>query len=195
MTADLIKLRKTHTVFTNGDATVGSGSGFVKQVSIKNKPFNPAPTTTATMNVVAVANFDVAVQSPQVTFSHTGTWYDYYGGGQTITVGSTSFTIELQPGQYKLYTDVNIGGAQVVTGTEENDELAIQLFPNPTNNILKIEAPEQIISVSLVSTQGSKLPLTRIDNASWDVASIATGLYIAEIRTEGGLVRKRVIKK
>jgi hypothetical protein len=93
-----------------------------------------------------------------------------------------------------LYTDVSIGG-QVVTGTEENDELAIQLFPNPTNNILKIEAPEQIISVSLVSTQGSKLPLTRIDNASWDVASIATGLYIAEIRTEGGLVRKRVIKK
>ncbi|MCA4894889.1 MAG: T9SS type A sorting domain-containing protein [Cytophagales bacterium] len=195
VTADLIKLRKTHTVFTNGDATVGSGSGFVKQVSIKNKPFNSAPTTTATMNVVAVANFDVTVQSPQVTFSHTGTWYDYYGGGQTITVGSTSFTIELQPGQYKLYTDVNIGGAQVVTGTEENDELAIQLFPNPTNNILKIEAPEQIISVSLVSTQGNKLPLTRIDNTSWDVASIATGLYIAEIRTEGGLVRKRVIKK
>jgi hypothetical protein len=96
VTAALIKLRKTHTVFTNGDATVGSGSGFVKQVSIKNKPFNPAPTTTATMNVVAVANFDVTVQSPQVTFSHTGTWYDYYAGGQPITVGNTSFTIELQ---------------------------------------------------------------------------------------------------
>jgi 1,4-alpha-glucan branching enzyme len=194
VTAELINLRKTHTVFTNGDATVGSGSGFVKQVSIKNKPFNPAPTTTATMNVVAVANFDVAVQSPQVTFSHTGTWYDYYAGGQPITVGNTSFTIELQPGQYKLYTDVNMGG-QVVTGTEENVELAVELFPNPTNSILKIESPEQIISVSLVSTQGSKQPLTRIDNASWDVASFAMGLYIAEIRTEAGVVRKRVIKK
>ena len=194
VTAELIKLRKTHTVFTNGDATVGSGSGFVKQVSIKNKPFNPAPTTTATMNVVAVANFDVTVQSPQVTFSHTGTWYDYYAGGQAITVGSTSVTIELQPGQYKLYTDVNMRG-QVVTGTEENVELAVDLFPNPTNNILKIESPEQIISVSLVSTQGSKQPLTRIDNTSWDVASFANGLYIAEIRSEGGVVRKRVIKK
>ncbi len=195
VTAELIKLRKTHTIFTNGDATVGSGSGFVKQVSIKNKPFNPAPTTTATMNVVAVANFDVTVQSPQVTFSHTGTWYDYYGGGQTITVGSTTFTIELQPGQYKLYTDVNIGGGQVVTGFEENEELVIELFPNPTNNILKIESHEQIISVSLVSTQGSKLPLTKIDDTSWDVDSFATGLYIAEIKTEGGIVRKRIVKK
>lgn len=195
VTAELIKLRKTHTVFTNGDATVGPGSGFVKQVSIKNKPFNPAPTTTATMNVVAVANFDVTVQSPQVTFSHTGTWYDYYGGGQTITVGSTTFTIELQPGQYKLYTDVNIGGGQVVTGFEENEELVIELFPNPTNNILKIESHEQIISVSLVSTQGSKLALTKIDDTSWDVDSFATGLYIAEIKTEGGIVRKRIVKK
>ncbi len=195
VTAELINLRKTHTVFTNGDATVGSGSGFVKQVSIKNKPFNPAPTTTATMNVVAVANFDVTVQSPQVTFSHTGTWYDYYGGGQTITVGSTTFTIELQPGQYKLYTDVNIGGGQVVTGFEENEELVIELFPNPTNNILKIESHEQIISVSLVSMKGNKLPLTKIDDTSWDVDSFATGLYIAEIKTEGGIVRKRIVKK
>jgi hypothetical protein len=194
VTAELIKLRKTYSIFTNGDATVGSGSGFVKQVSIKNKPFNPAPTTTATMNVVAVANFDVTVQSSQVTFSHTGTWYDYYAGGQPITVGNTSFTIELQPGQYKLYTDVNMGG-QVVTGTEEDLELAVDLFPNPTNNILKVDSPEKIISVSLVSTQGSKLLLTRIDNTSWDVASFSNGLYIAEIRTESGVVRKRVIKK
>jgi hypothetical protein len=86
-------------------------------------------------------------------------------------------------------------GGQVVTGTEENVELAVDLFPNPTNNILKIESPEQIISVSLVSTQGSKQPLTRIDNTSWDFASFANGLYIAEIRSEGGVVRKRVIKK
>ena len=195
VTANLIKLRNTHSVFTNGDATVSSGSGFVKQVSIKNKPFNPAPTTTASMNVVAVANFDVTVQSPQVIFSHTGIWYDYYTGGQAITVGSTSFTIELQPGQYKLYTDVSVGGGQVITAIEENLDLTIDLYPNPANNVLKIESPEQVLSVSLISTQGSKVPLTKIDSTSWDVASFATGLYIAEIKTEGSITRRRVVKK
>lgn len=194
VTADLIKLRKTHTVFTNGDATVGSGSGFVKQVSIKNKPFNPAPTTTATMNVVAVANFDVTNQSALVNFSHAGTWYDYYDGGQAVTVGNASITIQLQPGQYKLFTDVSMGDGQVVTEIGENKDLAIELFPNPTNYLLKIESPEQIISVSLTSTQGLKSELHRIDSFTWDVSHFSSGLYIVEIKTDRSLVRKKIIK-
>jgi 1,4-alpha-glucan branching enzyme len=192
-TAALLKLRNTYSVFTNGDATVPSGSSLIKQVAVKNKPFNPAPTTTAEMNVVAVTNFDVTAQSAQINFPHTGKWYDYYSSGQTITVGTSAFIIEFQPGEYRLYTDVNLG-SQVVTGLEENEEIGVALFPNPTGNTLKIETGHTVISVNLVLMQGARATLNRIDTSSWDVSHFSSGMYIVEIKTDRSMVRRRIIK-
>lgn len=196
VTAELIKLRKTHSVFTNGDATVGSGSGFVKQVSIKNKPFNPAPTTTSTMNVVAVANFDVTVQTPSVSFPHTGTWYEYYAAGAPITIANVSTGIELQPGQYKLFTDVKLDNTNPITGLEDGVSDLVTVFPNPAHTRIKVDAgPLTITQSQLITLQGSSTNSIQLDAETWDISSLASGLYVLELKTENQIIRKKIVKQ
>jgi 1,4-alpha-glucan branching enzyme len=192
--ANLISLRKKYAVFTNGDATLTQGSGLAKQISIKNKPFTATPTTTDQMNAVAVANFNLSTQTISINFSHAGTWYDYYNNNQAITVGSTSLGIELQPGQYKLFTDVRLAD-EVVTGVEEDQLVSIELFPNPTSSLLKLKTNQTIVAVSAITAQGAKVQLTKIDQESWDMSSMATGLYLLEIQTVDNVIIRRVIKK
>jgi 1,4-alpha-glucan branching enzyme len=194
VTADLIRLRNTHSVFANGDATVSTGSGLVKEVVLKNKPYNATPTNSAQMNLVAVSNFDIVNQSASVNFPHTGTWYDYYALGEALSVNASPFSLALSPGQYKIYTDVKIE-SPVITAVELSSELSVELYPNPTSAILKIEAGNAIIeSLALVSTQGVRSSPSRIDSNSWEVGGFSTGMYVVEIKTDKSLIRKKIIK-
>jgi 1,4-alpha-glucan branching enzyme len=194
VTADLIRLRNTHSVFTNGGATVSTGSGLIKQVALKNKPYNAAPTSSAQMNVVAVSNFDIVNQSASVNFPHTGTWYDYYALGETLSVSASPFALALVPGQYKIYTDVKIE-SPVITAVENTIELSVELYPNPTSAMLKIDAGNATIeSLALVSTQGVRSSPSRIDSNSWEVGGFSTGMYVVEIKTDKSLIRKKIIK-
>jgi Secretion system C-terminal sorting domain len=190
----LIGLRNKYSVFTNGDATLTQGTGLAKQIALKNKPYTATPATTDQMNVVSVANFNLSAQTITVNFPHPGTWYDYFANNQAITVGSASLGIEFQPGQYRMFTDVRIGD-QIVTSLEDENEVKLDLFPNPSHNILKLQSEKLIVSVNMISLQGSKVQLDRLDDESWDVGSLASGLYIAEIRTEDNVIMRRVIKK
>ncbi len=192
VTADQIRLRKTYSVFTNGDATITSGNNLVKQVMLKNKPYTATPTSTSQMNVVSVANFDVTNQTVLVNFPHTGTWYDYYAYGAPLNVTSTSQSMELTPGQYKLYTDVAI--ENLITSVE-NEDVVISLYPNPTNDILRVQYQDEIQSLTLTTMHGATISPTRLDGESWDVSDISIGMYIAEIRVNNSVIRKKVLKK
>lgn len=192
VTADLIRLRKTYSVFTNGDATITPGNDIVKQVMLKNKPYTATPANASQMNVVSVANFDVTNQTVQVTFPHTGTWYDYYAYGAAVNVTSTSQSFEMTPGQYKLYTDVAI--ENLITSISE-EAIYLSVYPNPSNDVLRIESDLEIQSVHLINIQGATVPLRQLDGTSWDVSTIANGMYVAEIRLEGRIVKKRFLKK
>ncbi len=193
VTADLIRLRKTFSVFTQGDATVTQGSGVIKQVVLKNKPYTVTPASTDQMNVVAVANFDVTNQTANVAFPHTGNWYEYYSYGAITNVTSASLTLDLLPGQYKLYSDVAI--TNPITAITDEQKFEISIYPNPTSGWLKVEASNETIeSISLTSLQGVKSFPVRLDAFTWDVKQLAAGLYIVEIVTGGASIRKKVIK-
>ncbi len=195
MTADLIRLRKTYAVFTSGDAIVSSGTSLLKQVMVKSKPYNAAPVTAAEMNIVAVTNFDIVKQTVAVVFPHTGTWYDYYQFGSSVNVNSVNFSMDLNPGQYKLFTDVKIDNP-VVTGVEEGDNDLVVVYPNPAGSVLKVNwnGGDKAESVTLISMQGIKFLPAKIDSNSWDVNGITSGLYVVEIKSGGLVVRKKIIK-
>jgi Secretion system C-terminal sorting domain len=52
-------------------------------------------------------NFDVVSQLATITFPSTGIWYNYLGDG-TRTISSLTFTVNLQPGEYYVYTNKDI---------------------------------------------------------------------------------------
>jgi 1,4-alpha-glucan branching enzyme len=194
LTADLMRLRKTFDVFSLGDATVSTGNSLVKQVAIKNKPFTANPTSTAQMNVVAVANFDIVNQTASVSFPHTGTWYEYYSFAARLDVTSAIFPMNLLPGQFKLFTDVPLDNP--ITAINDDEIFPITIYPNPTSEILRIDAETiGIENISLISMLGVRNLPNRIDSNSWDVANVAPGIYIVEINAESRTIRKRIIKK
>ncbi len=88
------------------------------------------------MGLVVIGNFDVTAQDISVSFPTAGTWYDYLAGGTFTATGGVQ-TINLQPGEYRVYTSQQIAGGVVTTGITEiinaKNGLGIQLYPNPAN--------------------------------------------------------------
>jgi 1,4-alpha-glucan branching enzyme len=174
-TADLIRLHTTYPVFTEGNATITAGSNFVKQVQVKGNPYNENPTTTDQMNVQAIANFSMSSSTVAVNFAHTGTWYDYYNGGEAINVTSLPFDLPLQRGEYRLFTDVEIGPGPV-TDIEEYSSGETRLYPNPTSGKLTIAAGNTS-NIKVTDIRGVERQFTR-DGNTIDISALPAGLYI-----------------
>jgi hypothetical protein len=196
---DLIRLRNTYDVFTDGTATITGGGNLVKHLLLKNDPYTAAPTSAEQMNAVVVVNFDVSDQSFGVEFPHTGTWYDYYSGGRAIAVTGSSSTLTLKAGEYKLFTDYPIE-SPIVTGINDGVQgegmEEVSVYPNPVENILLIKSTAfPIGKVSLYTLQGTSVAIRRIDNTSWDVRDLASGLYIIEIQINDVLYKGKIVKK
>ena len=62
------------------------------------------------LKVMVYGNFGVVSTLGSITFPATGTWYNYLGDGQ-INVNSLTVTVNLQPGDYFVYTNKNIKGS------------------------------------------------------------------------------------
>jgi len=190
--ADLIRLRKSNDVFTiKGVATI-SGGPLTQQMTLKNTPYTSTPTDSTQMNVQVVANFDVAGQNVSVSFPHSGTWYDYYNLGEPVAVTGTPLSVILKPGEFKVYTDIKIKASVVTEVSEQSTETT--LYPNPVQELLNIKSESQINSVHIRSVTGTLIVLNRVDNSAWDVGFLNPGLYIVEVNTYNGVVRKKIVK-
>ncbi|QKG51714.1 alpha-amylase family glycosyl hydrolase [Hymenobacter sp. BRD67] len=90
-------------------------------------------TSNANLGVVAFGNFDVVANSTTINFPQTGIWYNYLTGEQ-LNVTSASTTLNLQPGQYAVYTSRKIGvpaGTTLATRPQEAAVFKLSLAPNP----------------------------------------------------------------
>lgn len=192
--SDLLRLRNTYDVFTDGTAVIFGGLSLQKHMVLRNSPYVANPQNTGEMNVVIAVNFDVTTKTSTVNFPHAGTWYEYYGGAD-LTVSAATASIQLNAGEFRLYTDVEIDNPSIITGYEPEVLIQVSLYPNPTGNVLKIDSEEVIQGVTLITMQGSVVSPKRISADSWDVSSLAGGLYIAEVKTIRGSVKIKVIKQ
>src|SRR5690606_32695976 len=131
------RLRHEYAVFTQGTAEFLGGNTLLKQVTLKNNPYTSTPTSADEMNAQLVVNFSVTEQGVIVEFPHTGTWYDYYAQGAPLEVTSTATVINLQPGEYKLFTDVQIENPLVTAVSDERKQL-FTIYPNPVRTHLNV---------------------------------------------------------
>jgi 1,4-alpha-glucan branching enzyme len=176
LTADLIKLHTEYSVFTDGTATIPGGTSLVKQVQIKNNPYKETPTTTDEMNVLSVANLEMTQLTVTVTFPHTGTWYDYYNGGQAIVVSNASQSFLMKRGEYRIFTDVSIGPGPVTANETITSERTIQAYPNPTDGRFTV-AIGAFTTLRLLDLRGMEHSITR-DGDYIDISTLPSGMYI-----------------
>jgi nitrous oxide reductase accessory protein NosL len=90
-----IRALKPNAFITN---TIGGnlGNDYKKQLIINHPD----------LQLVAISNFDVAAQNFTVTFPSAGTWYEYFTNN-TFTASGSAQNINMQPGEYRVYTNVS----------------------------------------------------------------------------------------
>jgi 1,4-alpha-glucan branching enzyme len=190
--AELLELRNTYKVFTDGVATIQSGTSFVKQISLKNSPYTGSPADASEMNVHVVANFDVIAKGATIEFQHPGAWFDYYSG-QAISVTGATHSLTLKPGEYKLFTDYALK-EPVTSVLSEISNDGINLYPNPVEN--ELFANEGAIkSLTLYTTEGKQVAVLVRSETSWSLAGLPKGLYIVKVESKQGVKYSKIIKR
>jgi hypothetical protein len=190
--AELLELRNTYKVFTDGVATIQSGTSFVKQISLQNSPYTISPADASQMNVHVVANFDVIAKGATIEFLHPGAWFDYYSG-QAISVSSRTHNLTLKPGEYKLFTDYALK-EPVTSVSLEMHHNGINLYPNPVENELFTDEAT-VKSLTIYTTEGKQVAILKRSDTSWSLAGLPKGLYIVKVESRGGVKYSKIIKR
>jgi 1,4-alpha-glucan branching enzyme len=131
----LIKLREENKVFKSTNYSIFL-SGAVKRINIAD----------SSMNVTIIGNFDVLNKSIIPSFQNTGIWYDYFSG-DSINVANTQDFMNLQPGEFHIYTSKRLAtpetdilsDVQETNANEVKDFSLEQNYPNPFNPVTTIK--------------------------------------------------------
>jgi 1,4-alpha-glucan branching enzyme len=192
-TAELLHLRQQYDVFTDGSASFGTGTSLTKSIVLKNNPYTESPSSAEEMNAVAVANFDVVAKSVSVPFPHPGTWYDFYGNAEELSVTGASASVEFSAGGYKLYTDFPITASTIVSTEESIGFGSVTPYPNPVTNTFRVEN-NQVMEVDAYSITGMSVKLHRLNTGEWDASLLSPGLYVLRLSTGAKIFYSKIIK-
>ncbi|MBI1937620.1 MAG: T9SS type A sorting domain-containing protein [Ignavibacteriales bacterium] len=128
--SELIKLKTNYEAFSSSDFSMNVASTF-KRISINH----------SSMNVNIIGNFGVTAGSMNPSFQNTGMWYDYFTG-DSLNVVNAGDQINLQPGEFRIYTTVKLptpeNGKEIISDIEDEENLPTEFslsqnYPNPFN--------------------------------------------------------------
>lgn len=129
--SSLIQLKKEYNTFSTEDFELYL-SGDYKQI-VLNHP---------DMNACIIGNFNVVEGEIVPKFQHTGKWYDFFSG-DSISIDNLSQSILLNPGEYRIYTDIKLENPNIGTGignpVNDNSGIFSKVYSNPSNGRFNIE--------------------------------------------------------
>jgi 1,4-alpha-glucan branching enzyme len=134
-------------------------------------------------HVVVIGNFGLTAQSVTVNFPVTGTWHDYFSG-TTYPVIQASQSVNLAPGQYKLYSTRKFNDPfltnTVQVSAENND---IQVYPNPAARMVNIRSGSTITGVEIRDISGQVLFSGQFSDheISIPLTRFSPGLYVVSV--------------
>ena len=123
VTSALIHLKQEHDVFRTDDFELDLAARFWKRIRLFGDD----------MNVNIVGNFDVETRDVNPVFPHGGMWYEYFTG-DSIEVTNVNAPMNMLPGEYRLYTTVQLEKPDITTSVgfvPSYQQLEVELFPNP----------------------------------------------------------------
>ncbi len=176
----LIGLRSEEAVFDTRDFSLDV-SGAFKRIEL-NSP---------DMNVRIIGNFDVVTQQGDPAFSRGGTWYDFFTG-DSVQVGDPHALVDLEPGEYHIYTTRALHTPDLPTKANPGKTPAtgVTVYPVPATSRITVASPLPMKEITLFDL--SLRPLARFDPAGMkytlDVSGLAPGVYILRIVSVSGEV-------
>ena len=200
--AQLIKLKLTPnylSTFTTANSAYDMASN-VKWLKL----------TTDSLNVVVVGNFDVVPNSASITFPNAGTWYSYLTGSTRTATGNAE-TINLQPGEYYVYTNKDVKNTiatAIMPSASISLTMTMTISPNPAhqNAIINYDLPENgKVAINMLSINGNRI--RSIYNGyqtkglhsmalSNSFSTFSNGMYLVQLLVNGKQkIEKLIIEK
>lgn len=121
---------------------------------------------------------DSQEQNPTIFYLDAGT----YNVSLTVTNADGESTITLED-----YITVHN-----CTGISEDQELNINLYPNPATNTLSIQGLNDVGQVRIVDLSGRTVLESEVKR-DLDISEIPTGVYMIEIESRNQIVKKKLI--
>ncbi len=161
----------------------------------------------STMNATILGNFGIRSSWTDPNFKHDGWWYEYWTG-DSLQVQDVNGRMNLQPGAYRLYTDVKLTRPDILSGIGDPDistvaGLELRVYPNPAANHLFIETGDrtpEVKSLRVLDAQG-RVMIMKTDLQTLgtgvirlEVGELECGLYFVEIQSTSGTRVARWVK-
>jgi len=192
--ASLIDLKKTEDAFRTADYDLDLYYA-MKKVRLNGPD----------MSVVILGNFDVRTGEIDPDFYTTGTWYEYWTG-DSIEVTNVHAHIELEPGEYRLYTDKKLNKPEYVGVDEwalQDKSLKIRLFPNPATSEINLTIEEgsgEMSGLTLLDITGKRIKELSdiklqegINTYRIGLDNLQPGLYLIKIEIGQRSVVKKIV--
>ena len=196
----LDRLRKTQDVFSSGSLSYSLST-----------PAKRLQLTGGSMNVNILGNFGVTESTINPSFPNSGKWYEYFSG-DSIVVTNANDLIDLNAGEFRLYTTKKLESPGLVTGINDinsgGSERSVSVYPNPSSAgfNFKIENSEtgkvtiricdlsgRIIRQLKDFITGSSQVITW-DGKDSEGSDVREGIYFVRFTTSGLSKTVRIIK-
>lgn len=200
---ELIKLKTSYSVFSTSQISL-TENGLIKVISLENEENSNSPANADEMNAILMGNFNILEEDVEVGFLHTGKWFDYFSG-DSINVADTQFTLTLNPGEYKLFTDVKLPTPDIFNQEEVtaslNDEIykSVKIYPNPFDQYLEIKRVpnSQQREVSITDLSGKVILREKLQSneTHLNTATLPKGMYVIRVVSKSNQETYKVVKR
>ena len=103
--------------------------------------------------------------------------------------------------QSKRFTELNLGLVATLAGINydgipETETINVAMYPNPAHESITILADNNILNISIYNLFGQQIETMELDGrnqCTLNTSGLATGVYVVKIKTENGMVAKRLI--
>ncbi len=84
----------------------------------------------------------------------------------------------------------------IVTGIDDAESTDISVFPNPTEDYLRIEVKDNqpLKEVLLFNNHGQEVPLRLLSTDRYDISHLPVGIYNLVVCFENAVARKKIVK-
>jgi Alpha amylase, catalytic domain/FlgD Ig-like domain len=196
------QLRKTQDVFSTNDYLYSLDS-----------PQKSIHLNSSGMKVNILGNFDVNSGTIIPAFSQTGKWYEYFTD-DSITVSAVNAPINLQPGEYRLYSTIRMKSPKLLLGIKDetitDSKNFLDVYPNPSPEEFTIEvkglqpAPA---TISILDISGRVIRQIKSDIVSegpqlfkwngkmYNGVEAGKGIYFIQVQIQGRIETVKIIKE
>ena len=125
-------------------------------------------------------------------------WFSLVSGVNNITNLTGIFFINNLTGWVVGYNGTIIKTTSGGIGIDENtNEIQLKIYPNPAQDRIYIATTEglDLQQVDFFDLQGKQILSTKVLENGIDISGLANGVYVLNIKTEKGVLQRKVVKE